>query len=138
MSHHITIISGRLSKDPVLRYLQNGTAICELTIPINEKWKDKSGEYQEKVTWYDVKVWRTRGEWCNTYLRKGSVVTVTGNVEARGYKKKDGTVQASLSLTARDITPLSDWGKNEGQNQGPSQQRNRQEAAPADGDSIPF
>ena len=150
MSWHTTVVSGRLSKEPELKYLGSGTALCKLSIPVNERWNDSAGQPQEKTTWYDVTVWGKRAEWCSNYLRKGSVVTVSGNVEARGYKARDGSVRASLDLRAREVSPLADWG---GANSGSGNQQaqsksnggltaprpqTRASSSPSDVDDIPF
>lgn len=148
MSHHTTIVSGRISNDPELKYLQgSGAAVCNFTIPVTERWKDRSDQWQERTTWYEVAVWGKRGEWCAEWLRKGSVVTVSGNVDARGWVNKKGDVSTAITLRARDVTPLSDWGKGENQQArtsgGHQSNSARTQSSPAqkepeDIDSIPF
>ena len=57
MSWHQTIIVGNLGRDPELRYLQSGTAVCNLNVAVSESWSDRqSGERREKTTWYRVAV----------------------------------------------------------------------------------
>ena len=46
MSSHITVVTGRLSKDPELRYFNNGSAVCNLSIPVTERWG--SGDEQKE------------------------------------------------------------------------------------------
>ena len=69
---HQTIIIGNLGRDPELRYLQSGTAVCNLNVAVSESWSDRqSGERREKTTWYRVAVWGAQAENCNQYLSKG-------------------------------------------------------------------
>ena len=105
---HQTIIVGNLGRDPELRYLQSGTAVCNLNVAVSESWSDRqSGERRERTTWYRVSVWGQQAEHCNQYLSRGSRVLVTGTVSARGYTNNAGEAAASLDLRARDVRFMS-------------------------------
>lgn len=115
MTWHQTIIVGNLGGDPELRYMQSGQAVCNFSVAVNERWRDRqSGDQRERTTWYRVSVWGPQAESCNTYLSKGSQVFVTGNVSARGYMNNNGEAAASLDLRARDVRFLSNRGDGEG------------------------
>lgn len=155
MSWHQTIIVGNLGRDPELRYLQSGQAVCNLNVAVSERWRDRqSGEQREKTTWYRVAVWGPQAESCNTYLAKGRRVLVTGTVSARGYINNNGEAAASLELRAREVRFLG--GRDEGggdqgggwsgggQRGGGQQSQRRDDRAsnypdsPASVDDIPF
>jgi len=119
MSWHQTIIVGNLGGDPELRYMQNGRAVCNFSVAVSERWRDRqTNEQQERTTWYRVAVWGPQAENCNTYLAKGRRVLVTGNVSARGYINNNGEAAASLDLTARDVRFLSSRGEDDQQGGG--------------------
>ena len=123
MSWHQTIIVGNLGGDPELRYMQNGRAVCNFSVAVSERWRDRqSNEQQEKTTWYRVAVWGAQAENCNTYLAKGRQVLVIGNVAARGYTNNSGEAAASLDLTARSVQFLG-GGRDGGDAQGGGSQR---------------
>ena len=104
MSWHQTIIVGNLGRDPELRYLQSGTAVCNLNVAVSESWNDRqSGERREKTTWYRVSVWGAQAETCNQYLSRGRQVLVTGTVSARGYTNNAGEAAASLDMRAQNV-----------------------------------
>ena len=42
------IIIGNLGKDPEMRYMPSGDAICNFSLATTDSWKDKNGEKQEK------------------------------------------------------------------------------------------
>jgi single-strand DNA-binding protein len=142
---------GNLGGDPELRYLQSGRAVCNFSVAVSERWRDRQTEDQrEKTTWYRVAVWGNQAETCNTYLSRGRQVMVIGNVQARGYVNNNGEAAASLDLTAREVRFLGgrDGGGNQqgggwqgGGQRGPSQQSDRASNypdQPASVDDIPF
>ena len=154
MTWHQTIVVGNLGGDPELRYMQSGDAVCNFSVAVSERWRNRqTGEQQEKTTWYRVAVWGAQAENCNTYLAKGRRVLVTGNVSARGYINNNGEAAASLDLRARDVRFLSsrDEGGDQGggwsgggQRGGGQQSQRRGDRAsnypdaPASVDDIPF
>ncbi|MDE2747524.1 MAG: single-stranded DNA-binding protein [Chloroflexota bacterium] len=119
MSWHQTIIVGNLGGDPELRYMQSGDAVCNFSVAVTDRWRNRqTGEQQERTTWYRVAVWGAQAESCNTYLAKGRRVLVTGNVSARGYVNNNGEAAASLDLRARDVRFLSSRQEDGGEQQG--------------------
>ena len=134
MSWHQTIIVGNLGGDPELRYMQNGRAVCNFSVAVSERWKDRqSNEQQERTTWYRVAVWGAHAENCNTYLAKGRQVLVIGNVAARGYMNNNGEAAASLDLTARNVQFLGGGNRDsEGYQGGGSQSGGRRADNPRD------
>lgn len=108
MSYQQTIIVGNLGQDPELRYFDNGNAVCNLSVAVTERWRDRqSGEQKEETTWYRVSAWGKTAENCNAYLSKGRQVMVIGNVTARAYLNNSGEAAASLDMRAREIKFLN-------------------------------
>lgn len=104
MSYQQCIIVGNLGRDPELKYMPSGDAVCKFTVAVSEKWTSKgSGEKQEKTTWFSVSVWGNQAETCAQYLAKGRQVMVIGTVEARAYQNNAGEAAASLDMRARDV-----------------------------------
>ncbi len=154
MTWHQTIIVGNLGGDPELRYLQSGRAVCNFSVAVSERWRDRqSDEQRERTTWYRVAVWGNQAETCNTYLSRGRKVMVIGNVSARGYINNNGEAAASLDLTARDVRFLGSrdeqggggWGGNEQRGGGGQRQQAPRDdrasnypSSPSSVDDIPF
>jgi len=143
MSWHQTIIVGNLGGDPELKYLQSGSAVCNFSVAVSERWRDRqTNEQREKTTWYRVAVWGPQAETCNTYLSKGRQVMCIGNVSARGYMNNNGEAAASLDMTARDVRFLSGGsGSDSGGSQGGNDNNDRASNYtdnPGSVDDIPF
>ena len=133
---HQTQVVGNLGHDPELKYLQNGNAVCNFSVAVNEKWTTKSGVEDEKTTWYRVNVWGKQAENCNRYLAKGSKVLVVGTVSANAYTDRRGDAAASLELRAFNVRFLMEASPALSR-----EQMGRQPAVaeqPDDFDSIPF
>lgn len=146
MTWHQTIIVGNLGRDPELRYLQSGTAVCNLNVAVSESWNDRqSGERREKTTWYRVSVWGQQAETCNQYLSRGRQVMVIGTVSARGYTNNAGEPAASLDLRAFQVRFLGGRQDSGGYDAGGGQAQRQRGGGqddfappPADVGEIPF
>ena len=94
----LTII-GNLTKNPELRTTTTGINVCSFTVAVNRP--RKNGEDQG-ADYFQVSVWRERGENCAKYLKKGSKVCVMGAVSVRTYTANDGTTRASMEVKSAD------------------------------------
>lgn len=128
-----TIIVGNLGRDPEMRYTPSGTAVTNFSVAVSRRWTSKSGEQQEKTTWFRVTAWEKQAELCNQYLSKGRLVLVEGDVSASAWTNKEGEARATLELQARVVRFLG----------GPSQSGEYEGSSLREGpataeDEIPF
>ena len=56
------ILLGNLGKDPELKYTPSGTPVAKVTIATNERFKDKSGEWQDRTESHNVVLWQRLAE----------------------------------------------------------------------------
>jgi single-strand DNA-binding protein len=88
---NVVVITGNLTRDPELRHLGSGTAVCKLRVAVNSRRKDgQTGEWVDKPNYFDVTVWGAQGENCANYLSKGRPVAVEGRLDWREWEAKDG------------------------------------------------
>jgi single-strand DNA-binding protein len=87
----VVVITGNLTRDPELRHLGSGTAVCELRVAVNTSRKDQSGNWVDKANYFDVVVWGAQGENCATYLGKGRPVAIEGRLDWSEWEAKDGS-----------------------------------------------
>jgi single-strand DNA-binding protein len=78
------LCTGRLTKDPELRALPNGTSVCALRVAV-----DGLGR-QNEPGFIDVTVYGASADSCAQYLKKGAKVAVDGRLEYREWDGKDG------------------------------------------------
>jgi single-strand DNA-binding protein len=101
------IIIGNLGKDPEVRYLPSGSAICNITVATSRQWKDKtSGERQEETEWHRIAFFDRLAEIAGEYLKKGRPVYVEGRLKTRKYTDKDGVEKYTTDIVATEMQLL--------------------------------
>jgi single-strand DNA-binding protein len=85
---------GNCGRDPEMNYTPDGVAICKFSIAVSRKVKGN-----EETTWYNCIAWRNLAEMLSTHLKKGNMVFVQGDLNARQYTTKDGRNGVSLDVT---------------------------------------
>jgi single-strand DNA-binding protein len=100
-------IIGHLGRDPEIRYLPNGDAVCNFSVATTEKWKDKStGEAKEATEWHRINVFGRLAEICGEWLKKGSLVYVSGKIKTRKWTDKDGVEKYTTEISANEMKML--------------------------------
>lgn len=113
-SINVVVIAGNLTRDPELRYLPNGTAVCDLNIALNESWTDKeSGQKKESVCFIQAVVWKKTAEIAAEYLRKGAPVCVEGKLSQDTWENSEGKKQTKTKVTASKVHFLPNGKKEE-------------------------
>jgi single-strand DNA-binding protein len=101
------IILGNCGRDPEIRYLPSGAAICSVSIATSRQWKDKtSGERQEETEWHRVTFFDRMAEIAGEYLKKGKSVYVEGRLKTRKYTDKDGVEKYATDIVATEMQLL--------------------------------
>ena len=101
-----SFVSGRLGKDPDVRYTPAGNAVCNMSIACNSSHKDKHGAYVDHTEWINIECWGKTAENCGKYLNKGSNVFIEGRLVYNKYEDKDGNKKVSARIKADKITFL--------------------------------
>lgn len=148
MSVNKVILVGNLGKDPELRYTPSGAAVASFSLATTERYKDKSGEYQEKTEWHNIIAWRQLAEICGKYLHKGKQVYIEGKIQTRSYDDRDGNKRYVTEIIADQVQMLGSSSDGRSQSREPREPAARQAAATGGGgdfepafnpdDDIPF
>lgn len=101
---NVVVITGNLTRDPELRHLGSGTAVCKLRVAVNSRRKDgQSGEWVDKPNYFDVTVWGPQGENCANYLSKGRPVAIEGRLDWREWEDQGGNKRQSVEIIANTV-----------------------------------
>jgi single-strand DNA-binding protein len=129
---------GNLGKDPEMRFMPNGNAVCNVSIAITERYKDKDGQPKEVTEWVNLVFFGKLAEIAGQYLTKGSQVYIEGKLKTEKYEK-DGQTRYVTKIVAEKMQMLG--GKGEGKPREPRQNQAEQpQGNDFDGmdDDIPF
>ena len=95
------IITGRLVKDPELKFIQNtGTATTTITLAV-DKYNAKTKE--READFINVVVWGKQAENLAEYTVKGSQIAISGRIQTRSYEAKDGTKRYVTEVVANEV-----------------------------------
>lgn len=95
---------GNLGQDPEMRYTQDGDAVTNFSLAVNEPGF-------EDPLWLRVTCWRRQAETANEWLRKGDKVAVTGRISLDTWTGKDGKERFDIKIDARQVEFLITKGK---------------------------
>lgn len=96
-------LMGNLTRDPELRYTPSGTAVTNLRIAVNRRYKTQAGEIKEETVFITVVAWGKQAETCTQFLSKGRPIFVEGRLQMRSWEATDGQKRNVLEVRASRI-----------------------------------
>jgi len=133
------VLVGRLTKDPELKFAQGtGTAVATFTVAVNRRFK-RDG--QPEADFIPVVIFGKQAEALATYVVKGRLISISGNIQTRNYEAKDGTRRYVTEVIA-DEAEFLEWATNKkdstsGQNSSVESEFGS-DITPIDDGEIPF
>lgn len=115
------ILIGRLGKDPEVRYMPNGEAVCNFSVATSESWKDQNGQSQERTEWHNITMYRKLAEIAGQYLKKGSQVYLEGKIQSRKYTDKNSAERTVYDIIVNEMKMLGGNTQAPAQKQQPAQ-----------------
>ena len=148
-SFNKVILIGNLTRDPEVKSLPKGTAVCNISMAVNRRWKNDAGEEKEEVYFADCKAFGRQAETIGQYVKKGHPLMVEGRLTREEWDdKKTGEKKSATRIMIETFQFLK--GRDEGAAPAPAPRREaapvpRSESAPAgapkpdlDEDDVPF
>jgi len=118
------ILMGNAGRDPEMRYMADGKAVCSISIATSSKRKDKNtGETIEDTQWHRVTFYERLAEIAGEYITKGKSIYVEGRLKYGKFTNKDGNEVNTCDIVATELQLLG--GRDEA---APQRQEPRQEA----------
>lgn len=101
---------GRLTKDPDVRYTNDGMAIARLTLAIDRRFtKEKEADFISCIAFNKT------AEFIEKYLKKGTKIAVEGRIQTGSYTNKDG----QKVYTTDVVIEQAEFAESKGQEQAP-------------------
>jgi single-strand DNA-binding protein len=104
------MLVGNLTRDPELRQTPSGTSVCQFGVAVGRRYKDASGQWVDKASFFDVVVWGQQGENCAQYLSKGRQVAIDGRLEQQSWEAQDGSKRSKVEIVAENVVFIGGQG----------------------------
>ncbi len=100
------ILVGNLTRDPELRYLPSGGAVCTTGIATNRKFKKQDGSLSEEVCFVDITFFGRTAEVANQYLKRGKKILVEGRLKLDQWTDQNGGKRSKHSIVVDNMQML--------------------------------
>lgn len=134
------ILVGNVGKDPEVKYTPSGVALAKFSMATNERFKDKSGEWQDRTEWHNVLAWQRLAEIVGEYVQKGAKLYIEGKLQTSSWEdRNNGEKKYRTEIVARDIVLLGsrETGSNEDRDSA-EEEREPVHAGEITDEDIPF
>ena len=81
-------LTGRITKDPEIRYTTNNIAVATFSLAVNRNFKNANGEYD--ADFINCIAFRNTADLLGKYVHKGDQLGIEGHIQTRNYDDKDG------------------------------------------------
>jgi single-strand DNA-binding protein len=98
VSFNRVVLAGNLTRDPELRFTNNGVPVCGFGIAVN-RVRSKN----EEVDFFDVSAWRELGETIANYKKKGDPILIEGRLQFRQWEAQDGSKRNKVDIVADNV-----------------------------------
>jgi len=110
MADNSVTVVGNVTRDPELRFTNNGQATAQFGVAVNRRWQNRqTQEWEEAVSYFDVVCWREMAENVSESLTKGTRVVVSGRLEQRSWETQDGDKRSKIEIVADEVAPSLRW-----------------------------
>lgn len=113
-SFNKVILLGNLTRDPQLSYLPSQTAVVEIGLAVNRKFKKQDGSQGEEVCFVDCQMFGKRAEVINKYCKKGNPLFVEGRLKFDSWQGQDGTKRSKLRVMVENFEFMGGGGGGNG------------------------
>jgi len=96
---NVVVISGRLTKDPDVRYTTEGTAVARINVAVDRKYKR---EGQPSADFVNCVAFGKTAEVLEKYFVKGQQILVNGRIQTGKYEK-DGVTHYTTDVAVDSV-----------------------------------
>jgi len=136
-SYNRCILIGNLTRQPDVKYLPSGSAVCEIGLAVNRDWFDKTtNQKKSETTFVDITFFGKVCEVLGEYTNKGSAILVEGRLSMDAWDDKTtGQKRTKLKVIGESMQLLGQPRKDPPPQQPPQQEPAYE--APKHGDPTP-
>jgi single-strand DNA-binding protein len=98
VSFNRVILAGNLTRDPELRFTNDGVPVCSFGLAVN-----RVRSRNEEVDFFDISAWRELGETIANYKKKGDPILLEGRLQYRTWEAQDGSKRSKVDVVADNV-----------------------------------
>ncbi len=96
-----SILMGRLTRDPEIKYTQTNNTMCaNFSLAVNRRFKQ---EGQPEADFINIVAWSKTAEFVNNYFKKGQQVAVIGRIQTRNWEDDQGVKHYVTEVIAEEV-----------------------------------
>ena len=103
----ITLI-GNVGQDPEVRTTSGDTKVAKMSLATNHRWKDSSGQAQERTDWHRLTFWNKLADIVEEFIVKGDRLYIEGHVQYGSYDRDDGVSVPTVDIHVSELMMLGD------------------------------
>lgn len=139
---NLVVLTGRLVRDPELRYTPAGTAVTRFTVAVDrrlskEKKQEAESKNQPTADFIRCIAWNKTAELISNYTKKGSKIGLNGSIQTGSYQK-DGHTVYTTDILVNTVEFLDSANKNNTTTENNADDFNQEGFFPIDNSDIPF
>ncbi|MGV8084021.1 MAG: single-stranded DNA-binding protein [Coriobacteriia bacterium] len=97
------VLTGRLTRDPELKALPDGTPILAIRLAFSTRKRDAQGQWGDVSNYVDVSMFGQRAESLSRLLEKGRLIGVDGKLRWREWQTNEGEKRSAIDIAADSI-----------------------------------
>lgn len=94
------ILMGRLTRDPELRHIPSGAAVASFGLAVDKYSREDNSR---SADFFDIVCWEKRAEFASKWLKKGTKVCLSGRLQQRQWKDKEGNNRSAVEIVVEEI-----------------------------------
>jgi single-strand DNA-binding protein len=99
-------LMGFLGNDPEVKTISEKKKVANVSIATNDSYKNDKGEKVEETQWHNLVMWDRLAGLAESYLRKGSEISIEGKLTSRSYTDKEGIKRYVTEILVNDVQML--------------------------------
>lgn len=104
-------LTGRITKDPEIKYTPNQKAYMMFTIAVDRGYKDAQGN--KLSDFIPCVAWNSQAEFISKYVKKGNLIEITGTIQSRSYQNQQGDTRVIIEVILDSVSNLTPRPKEE-------------------------
>ncbi|GAB6092984.1 single-stranded DNA-binding protein [Furfurilactobacillus curtus] len=130
------VLTGRLTRDPEVRYTQSGAAVATFTLAVDRQFTNQQG--QREADFINCVIWRKSAENFANFTHKGSLVGIEGRIQTRNYENQQGQRVYVTEVVVENFALLESRSQTEQRTSNTNNNDNFANNAPQAGSANPF